>query len=158
VVTTVDSSIRPCTYAVSQAFSLFERERAGTLDATERAQVPGLVGDDEKACSFTNTAVVRLGTTVFGTLTLSSTPAARDLTAMVKSVLEWMTSDALAAIDDITTLVSSPHDAKAARDLSVQERYLAKDRDAADAAVERANEALGSGSVPDPALPSLPLP
>lgn len=156
VVKTVNSSIRPCTFAVAQAFSLFRRERAGTLSAAQRSQVPGLVADDQRACSFANTSVVRLGTTIFGTLTLSSTPAGRDLTVMVKSVLDWMTSDAQAAIDDIQKLGVDPGDPTARRDLSTREAFLAKDRASADAAVGAADRALGSSSIPEPALPDLP--
>lgn len=156
VVNSVDSSVRPCAYAAAQAFALRRQYDAGTLSPSERAQVPGLLSDDAKACSFTNTSVALLGTEIFGTLTLSSTPAGRDLTAMVKSVLEWEASDAQGAIDALRALVVHPADAKAEALLRKREGFLARDRAAAYAAVERARKVLGTSHVPLPALPNLP--
>lgn len=156
VVKAVDGSIHPCAYAAAQAFALSHQDSAGTLTSSERAQVPGLLADDAKACSFTNTSVALLGTEIFGTLTLSSTPAGRDLTVMVKSVLAWEATDAQGAIDALRTLLVHPTDAKAAAELRKWERYLGRDRGAADAAVERARRTLGTSHVPFPALPKLP--
>ncbi len=158
VVDSIDSSIHECAYAVAQAFAFYHEDRAGTLSTSERAQLPGLVNDDAKACSFANTSVALLGTDIFGTLTLSSTPAARDLTAMVDSVLDWEATDALAAVEDIRSLIAHPGDAAAAAALAVRERDLAKDRAAADADIQRARRELGTSHVPYPALPRLPQP
>jgi hypothetical protein len=158
VVDSVDSSIHECAYAVAQAFSLYHEDRTGTLDPAEHAQLPGLVSDDAKACSFANTSVALLGTDIFGTLTLSSTPAARDLTAMVDSVLDWEATDALAAVEDIRSLIADPRDAKAAAQLADRERFLFDDRAAADADIDRARKLLGTSHVPYPTLPSLPHP
>jgi hypothetical protein len=156
VVKSVDSSIRPCVYAVAQAFTLYHEDTAGMLNASQRSQLPKLVSDDAKACSFTNTSIALLGTDVFGTLTLSSTPAARDLTAMVDSVLDWESSDAQAAIVDIRALIATPGDTKVAAQLATRERLLAKVRAAADADVDRARRTLATTHVPYPALPRLP--
>lgn len=158
VVKTVDSSIRPCVYAVSQAFAFYQQDSGGVLSASQRSQLPKLVSDDAKACSFTNTSVALLGTDVFGTLTLSSTPAARDLTAMVGSVLVWESSDAQAAIVDIRALMANPGDAEVAAQLATRESLLAKARASADADVDRARKTLGTTHVPYPALPRLPQP
>jgi hypothetical protein len=158
LVRTVDSSIHPCAYAAAQAFSLYHEDNGGSLSASERAQVPGLLADDAKACSFTNTSVAQLGTEIFGTLTLSSTPAGRDLTAMVKSVLDWVASDSQGAIDALRTMLVHPRDAKAAGELRKREGFLAQDRAAADAAVDRARTDLRTSHVPYPDLPNLPHP
>jgi len=158
VVRTVDSSIHPCVYAAAQAFALSHQDRAGSLTASQRAQVPALLSDDAKACSFTNTSVALLGTEIFGTLTLSSTPAGRALTAMVKSVLSWESIDAQRAIDALRALTIHPGSADAAAELQKAERALARHRAAADAAVVRARHALGTSHVPFPTLPNLPTP
>jgi hypothetical protein len=153
VISSVDTGIQPCTYAVSQAFSLYQSETSGTLTASERAQVPGLVNEDGQACSFANQSVLSIST-----ITLPNTPAGRDLGSVVKSVYQWMTSDAVAAVDDIGSLIAKPHDADARSDLAKQERLLASDREAADRALQAANRALGGAHVSDPALPALPGP
>lgn len=158
VVTAVNSAIKPCTYSVAQAFSILQREHAGTVTAAELRQFPGIISDDEKACSSSDATAAPLGTTVFGTLTLSSTPAGRDLTTMVRAVLDWTTFDAPGAIEDIRVLLTSPDDAKASKDLQVREQTFAKDRTAADRAIRQANTALRSSAVPDPDLPKLPDP
>jgi hypothetical protein len=158
VVTAVDAAIKPCTYSVAQAFSLFRRENAGATTSSGLAKVSATVSDDEKACSSSDATAAPLGTTVFGTLTLSSTPAGRDLTTMVKAVLDWTTFDAPGAIEDIKVLLASPGDQKASKDLETRERTFANDRAAADRAIRQANIALRSSAVPDPDLPSLPVP
>jgi hypothetical protein len=158
VVTAVDAGIASCTYSVTQAFSLLDREHAGRITAAERPKLPGMISDDAKACSSSNATAAPLGTTVFGTLTLSSTPAGRDLTTMVKAVLDWTTFDAPGALDDIQILVANPENQKATNGLATQEKDFAKDRAAADRAIRLANLALRSSAVADPRLPSLPVP
>jgi hypothetical protein len=158
VVRSVDSSIRPCVYAVGQAFTLYHDDTAGFLTTSERAALPKLISDDAKACSFTNTSVALLGTDVFGTLTLSSTPAARDLTAMVQAVLDWESTDAQTAVVDIRALISDPHDAAARAQLATRVRMLARARAEADTDVDRARQMLHTSHVPYPALPNLPSP
>jgi hypothetical protein len=153
VIKAVDTGIDPCTYAVSQAFSLYQSEAAGALTATERAQVPGLMSGDEQACSFTDQSVVNLST-----ITLPNTPAGRDLGSVITAVYEWMTSDAAGAMNDLQLLIGDPHDARALSNLAKEERLLASDRAAADRHLQAASRALGGAHIPDPALPKLPGP
>lgn len=150
----INTNVHPCGFAVAQAFSFYRQVTGGQLSATDRARVPGYLRDDQTACSFTDQSVINLGT-----LTLPQTAAGRQLADVVKSVLTWETSDGVAAIDDIETLVTTPRDAQAKADLLKQERLLASDRAATDRAMQRVNAALGpTAHVRPPALPRLPTP
>jgi hypothetical protein len=151
VIRSVDTGIHPCTYAIDQAFTIYQRDASGTLDASQKAQVPGLVSQDAQACSFANQSVVNIAT-----ITIPGTTAGQHLSSVVKSVFEWMTSDAVGAMDDLESLISNPHDTSALDNLAKQERRLAGDRAAADRAMAAANRALGDAHVPAPALPKLP--
>lgn len=153
VIKSVDTGIHPCTYAVSEAFSLYQSEEQGTLTASERSQVPGLMNDDAQACSFANQGVVNIST-----ITLPNSPAGRELGTVIDTVYKWMTSDAVGAMDDLETLLSDPHDAAAKSDLAKEERLLAADRTSADRGIKTVERALGGAHVPDPALPRLPGP
>ncbi|MGH8989674.1 MAG: hypothetical protein ACRDXC_13955 [Acidimicrobiales bacterium] len=158
VVASVDSSIHECAYAVDQAFSFYEDDTSGVLTTSERSKLPKLVSDDQKACSFSNTTVALLGTSVFGTLTLSSTPVERDLTSMVDAILTWESSYAQASIVDIRALITDPQNKLAAAKLLHNERGLAKEGREADNAVDRVRKQLGTPRVPYPTLPHLPSP
>ncbi len=152
LVRSVDADIRTCTYSVRQSYTIYGRQEAGTLTAAQRAQVPSLLSQNEQACSFANQAVVSLGT-----LTVPSGPAGPHLSAMITSVEVWMTSDAVAAMNDIQRVVAHPSDAAARRDLRAKERLLRQDRAKADHAIAAAERSLGGVHLPDPSLPVTPL-
>lgn len=149
----VDTDVRTCTYSLEQAYTIYDRDIAGTLTASDRAQVPGLLSGDEQACTFTNQTVVDLGT-----LTVPTGAAGNDLGHMVTAVLDWMTSDSVSAIDDMQTLVAKPHDAKAHAGLVKAEKMLHADRAAADADVRAAERVLHGAHLPFPNLPKTPDP
>lgn len=153
VVKSINSDIHPCTYAASEAFSIYRQEAAGTLSAADRAHAPGFLSDDQVACSMTNQSVVQLGT-----LTLPQTAAGRELGTAIRGILEWESSDAVAAIEDIQTLQTQPGDAAALADLRKQERLLAADRQTALQAIRAASHDLGDADIGTPALPRLPSP
>ncbi|MGH9102868.1 MAG: hypothetical protein ACRDYD_07800 [Acidimicrobiales bacterium] len=151
VITAIDTSIHPCAYAVSEAFSLYQREESHALTASEHKQVPGLMTQDSQACSLTSQSIVNLGT-----LTLPASSYAHHLSTAVRSILDWATSDAVAAVDDLQTLIAHPRDARVRAHLGKEELLLATDRLRADHQVEAARRTLG-GPLPLPRLPALPL-
>lgn len=153
VVKSINSDVHPCTFAVSEAFSIYRQESAGTLSAADRARVPGFLNDDASACSMTDQSVVQLGT-----LTLPQTAAGRELGTAIKGVLEWETSDAVAAIDDIQLLQDHPGNAATLADLRKQQRLLTADRKTAKQAVRAASYDLGGADIGTPALPRLATP
>lgn len=151
VITSIDTSIHPCAYAVSEAFSLYQREEAGALTASEHKQVPGLLRQDSQACSLTSQSIINLGT-----LTLPSSSYGPYLASAVRSILDWATSDSVAAVNDLQALVAHPHDTRARTDLAKRETLLASDRLRADHQVDAARRTLGK-SLPAPRLPALPI-
>lgn len=153
LVKTVNADVHPCAYAVSTAFSLYRSQSAGRLTPAELAKVPGLLRDDEVACTLTDQTVVNLGT-----LTLPETAAGRQLGTAVKGILDWETEDAAAAIDAIQDLHAHPRDAAGLAALARAERRLASDRAAAEGAVRAASHQLGGADIGTAALPQLPLP
>lgn len=151
LVKSVDADIRTCTFSLQQTDTIFGRQQSGTLTAAQRSQAPSLLSQNEQACSFANQSVVDLGT-----LTVPSGPAGTELGNMITNVEVWMTSDAVAAMDDMQQLIEHPSDAKAEHDLAKQESLLTADRAKADADVRAAEKSLGGTRIPDPDLPAAP--
>ena len=152
VLKAVDVDIHPCTFSIEQAFTLYTDGRNPTEAASNRARIPRLMATDAAACSFSNSTVLGLST-----ITEPGSAAGHDMGDAVSTVTLWVTSDALAAIDQLELLNSNPHDAKARADLDKEERLLASDRTKADADVAAVNRQLHS-HLPNPALPRLPDP
>jgi hypothetical protein len=152
VLKAVDTDVHPCTFAVQQTFALYRDEVKSTVTAAERARIPRLMATDAAACSFSNATIFGLST-----ITVPGSAAGHDMGDVVSTVTLWATSDALAAIEQLQTLTSEPHDAAARADLEKEERLLASDRAKADSEVAAANRLLRA-HIPDPALPRLPDP
>jgi hypothetical protein len=152
VVKAVNGDIHPCTFAVKETFELYADESDPSVSAADRARIPRMMADDQAACSFTNGTVFALAT-----ITTPGSAAGRDMGDAVNTVTLWVTSDALAAIEQIQALTSEPGDATAKARLAREERLLAADRAKADAEVDEAGRVLGA-HLTRPALPNLPVP
>jgi hypothetical protein len=123
VMTEVNTDLAGCALAVHQAIGIWDLQAAHKLTAADRAPTPGLLSDDQTACSFTNEDIFDLtGIQVPGT------PAGKQLGQMVATATLWTTSDALRAIEDVQTLMSDPTSATTARSLAKAERQMAADR------------------------------
>jgi hypothetical protein len=146
-----NKDIAPCAYAVKEAFSFYEKQAAGTLTASNLAQVKTLLPTDQTACSFAGGPVSDLTNNI----QVLDTAAGKNIDLLLKSVVTWMTNDADAAILDIEYLISHPGDAKKLHDLSIQEGFLAKDRQAALNYLATARSVIGV-SLTSPRLPVLP--
>jgi hypothetical protein len=123
VMTELNSDVGPCAYGINQALGIWKLEAAHTLSAADRAPTPGLLGDDQTACSFTSNGIFDLSN-----IQVPGTPAGKQLAQLVSTATLWTTSDALRAIEDVQTLMNRPSDAAARHDLNKQERALAADR------------------------------
>ena len=123
VMSEVNSDLQPCAYAVRQAVGIWALQAHHQLSAAERAPTPGLLSDDQSACSFTNQGVYDLSN-----VQVPGTPAGKKLGQLLAVALLWTTSDSLRAIEDVQTLMNRPDDAAAVRDLSREEAQLASDR------------------------------
>ena len=123
VMSEVNSDLQPCAYAVRQAVGIWTLQTHHQLSAAERTPTPGLLSDDQSACSFTNQGVYDLSN-----IQVPGTPAGKKLGQLLATAMLWTTSDSLRAIEDVQTLMNQPNDAGAVRDLSREEAQLAADR------------------------------
>ena len=123
VMSEVNSDLQPCAYAVRQAVGIWALQAHHQLSAAERAPTPGLLSDDQSACSFTNQGVYDLSN-----IQVPGTAAGKELGQLLATAMLWTTSDSLRAIEDVQTLMNQPNDAGAVRDLSREEAQLAADR------------------------------
>jgi hypothetical protein len=123
VMTEVNDDLSPCAFSLNQAIGIWKLEDAHQLTAADRAPTPGLLSDDQSACSFTNEGIYDLSN-----IQVPGTPAGKRLGQMVGIATLWTTSDALRAIEDVQTLMANPADAAARRNLTEDEGQLATDR------------------------------
>jgi hypothetical protein len=150
VMSEVAQDIGPCSYALSESFTIYGDLARHSLTPSEESEVPGLLDDDQQACSFTSESIYDLST-----IGVPGSASGRFLGQLVSTVTLWATSDALSAIEQIQVLVGSPRDAQALRVLAADEKSLASDRaealaqlSSADAAVQGQFPALHLAQAP----------
>ena len=145
----INADISSCALAAREAFGVRAEQVSGSMPASDRAAAPGLLRDDQQACSFTNDSIYQLSN-----IEVPGSPAGRHLGALVATATLWVTADALGAIEDIQTLQSHPGDTQARRDLARKEGQLAADRQRALAETAAARGVLRA-TLPAPDLPAL---
>jgi hypothetical protein len=151
IVRQMNADVRGCSYGLSrEVFPIYEDELRHDLAPGQRALVPGLLHDDQAACSFTNQDIYDLSS-----IEVPSTPSGRYLQHLVGTVTTWVTSDALSAIEAIQKLWVSPHDPAALRELATAVRELGTDRAVALGDVRAADRLLGA-RLPPPDVPAVP--
>jgi hypothetical protein len=146
----INNDIAPCTYALKESFSFYDKQVTGKLTPSDQSQVPSLLVGDQTACSFTSGSVYDLTNNI----QVLDTTAGKKIDQMLAVVVTWVTSDALAAIEDIQYLFNHPGDAKKLRDLTKQEGQLTIDRSKAFKDVAAADTILGR-QLKSPGLPVL---
>jgi hypothetical protein len=139
VMTEVNTDLGPCALAVHQAVGVWNLQVTHALTPAERAPTPGLLGDDQTACSFTNENIYDLAG-----IQVPGTAAGKQLGQLVATVTLWTTSDSLRAIEDVQTLMSDPGNAAVLHNLSKEEAQLAIDRRTAIAEENAADRNLGT--------------
>jgi hypothetical protein len=149
----INTDLSPCAFAASESFSIYSDLTHGTVTASQKVSVPGLLQDDQSACSFTDSSIYDLSN-----IEVPGSAAGREIGDLVITVTEWASSDAVAAIQQIATLAGDPTDTKALAALSSAERLLASDRAKALAELKAADKLLGNAHLPAPSLPALPSP
>jgi hypothetical protein len=135
VMSELNSDLQPCAYAVHQALGIWTLAAAHQLSAADRAPTPGLLSDDQSACSFTSQGIFDLAN-----IQVPGTPAGKELGQLVATATLWTTSDSLRVVEDVQTLMNNPGDAAVTRNLDKAESQLARDRHNAlheEAAAER---------------------
>lgn len=123
VMTEVNSDLDSCALAIHQAVGIWTLQNAHKLTAADRSPTPGLLGDDQTACSLTSESIFDLAN-----IDIPGTAAGKHLSQMVASALLWSTSDGLRVIEDVQTLMSSSNDPTARGDLAKAEAGLNADR------------------------------
>ena len=123
VMTEVNNDLAPCAFGLNQAVGIWKLQAAHQLTPADRAPTPGLLGDDQSACSFTSEGIFDLSN-----IEVPGTPAGKHLGQMVGIATLWTTSDALRTIEDVQTLMTNPNDAAARHNLAVENAQLASDR------------------------------
>jgi hypothetical protein len=140
VMSEVNSDLHPCAYAVHQALGLWALQATHRLTPAERAPAPGLLSDDQSACSFTSQGIYDLTTNIQP----PGTAAGKQLGDLIATATLWTTSDALRAIEDVQTLMNDPNNSAALRNLSKEEGVLASDRRTALAQENAADRSLNT--------------
>jgi hypothetical protein len=147
VMSEVNADLGPCALGIHQAVGIWNLQAAHALTEADRAPTPGLLGDDQTACSFTSESIFDLTN-----IEVPGTPAGKDLGQLIATATLWTTSDSLRAIEDVQTLMSDPDDGTALRSLAAEDEQLATDRSTALAQEDAADRALATR------LPSVDLP
>jgi hypothetical protein len=123
IVQQVNSYVAPCSFAVGETLSLYADLEAHSLAKGQQSQVPGLLNDDQSACSFTDDSIYQLST-----LQVPGTQAGKALGQLVATVTLWATADALSVIEAVQVLDVNPSDPAARRSLAKNEALMTKDR------------------------------
>ncbi len=147
VMSEVNTDLAGCALAVHQAIGIWNLQATHALTPADRAPTPGLLSDDQAACSFTNEDIYDLAN-----IQVPGTPAGKHLGQLVAAALLWTTSDSLRSIEDVQTLMNNSSNAFALHSLSTEEARLATDRSNAISQEAAANRAL------DVHLPPVDLP
>jgi hypothetical protein len=149
----INTDVAPCSYAITETFQIHHDQLASTLTPPDRQAATKMLTDDQTACSFTNGSVFDLTNNI----QVQDTAAGKYVDRMLSVTTTWVTSDALAAVEDIQALYLHPGDPAKTRDLATQEKLLAHDRGQAILDIQQA-DALLRTHLPDPNLPALPYP
>lgn len=148
----VNADLRPCGFAVQEAYAFRVDQLRGTLSATDRAALPSLLNDDEVACSYADASISDLTS-----IESPGTAAAGSLGDALSTSLQWVTFDALSAINSIQKLSTAPGNTKALRALAHDTMLLATDRASVNATMQLADASLRA-TVIAVDLPPLPSP
>ena len=123
VMTEVNTDLGPCALGVHQAIGIWNLQAEHALTVADRAPTPGLLSDDQTACSFTDESIFDLTN-----IEVPGTAAGKDLGQLIATATLWTTSDSLRAIEDVQTLMNDPTSMAAEHNLAKEERQMGADR------------------------------
>jgi len=147
----INQDVAGCGYAVKETLLIHRDQVAGTLTPSDRSSTAKMLLDDQTACSFTSHSIFDLTNNI----QIQDTAAGKCIDRMLTVTTTWVTSDALAAVEDIQYLYLHPGDRAKTKDLAAQQKLLADDRAKAVVYVQQA-EAILHAHLPQPDLPVLP--
>ena len=134
VMSEINADVGPCSYAVHETLTIYRDITTHTLSKEDASEVPGLLRDDQAACSFTDDSIYQLST-----IDVPGSASGRELGQVEGTVTLWATSDALSAIEDVQTLSSDASNPAARRGLAKAENELGRDRAQAQAELAAAD-------------------
>ena len=137
VMSEVNSDVGACSYALGESFTIYGDLVGHRLTSSDAAEAPGLLSDDQTACSYANDSIYELSN-----IEVPGSAAGKDLGQLVDTVSLWATSDALRAIEEIQALDTDPSSTTALRNLSQAEQMLTSDRTQAESELEAADNVL----------------
>lgn len=149
----INNDLAECAFAVHESFNFYNDQAAGTLTASNRAQIPALLVGDQTACSFASQPIYDLTNNI----QVLDTAAGKHIDRMKTVVLKWMTDNALASIEDIQYVFAHPGATSKVANLTSEESQLATTRALARSDLKDAEVTLGLHLDPlkMPALPHL---
>jgi hypothetical protein len=153
VIAEISTDAQPCNLGLTESLGFYTDVTSGHITAAHRAQIPGLIRDDDEACSYTNASIDDLAG-----IDNPSSPTGKMLNTIATNVLVWCDPDALSAIGAITELIAHPGDAPAKVALARAERLLASDRKAAYANIAELAGNLGASMHSTLSLVTAPSP
>jgi hypothetical protein len=137
VMSQVNADIGPCSYALGESLTIYHDLSAHALTASEMKQAPGLLTDDQDACSYTDDSIYELSN-----IDIPGSASGKYMGQVVSTVTWWATADALAAIEEIQAFDSNPSDTTASTRLIHFERLLVNERAQAESELEAADALL----------------
>jgi hypothetical protein len=149
----INADLAPCAFAANESFTIYRDQQDHSLSKSDLGRVPGLLNDDQEACSFTSESIYDLASDV----DIPDSSSGKPLGQMAGTVTLWATSDALSAIESIQALSSDAGDKSALNQLVKEEGLLSSDRAQAEAQLRAADKVLGA-DLPALDIPSLPDP
>jgi len=149
----VNADLASCSFAANESFTIYADQKTHSLSQSDISRVPGLLSDDQSACSFTSESIYDLSSDI----EVPGSSSGKPLGQMVGTVTLWATSDALSAIESIQTLFDHPSNVSALGQLVKEENLLASDRSQAEAELAAADKVLGK-NLPGLNIASLPDP
>ncbi len=138
-ITLINTDIAPCTYALHESFTIYNRLRAGTLSADNLRQAPNLLVQDQASCTLASGPIYDLTNNIQPI----DTAAGKKIDAMYALVITWTTNDAKDAIYDIMMAVKEPTNQKWVHDLTLRQAYLPQDRQQINRLVAGASALVG---------------
>lgn len=148
----VNNDLAGCAFATQESFTIYRYLLAKTLTKENRSLAPGMLRDDQIACSLTSSSIYSLAN-----IQPTGSSAGRSVADIARIAILWTTSDAQAAIIAIQQIYAGNATPSTYASLSQAEKLLAKDRAAAYADI-RSAEASVHAPLPAPYLPALPHP
>lgn len=149
-----NQDLSSCSYAVHEAFEIWQDRENDTLSDHDLAMSPQLLTQDQEACSF---ASQDDGIFELNDIEIPTTPAGKKLSDLVSVATLWASSDGVRAINEIANLISDPTNAADLAHLATAEQALAGDRARAEADEAAADHLLAT-RLPAPDLPATPVP